>query len=79
VAAVKTLRRTLRRAWRVITWPLSGHIALALGTGLVCGTLVSRYLDITAAAPAYAALLGTLVVYPTMVAAWWRLNPRGGR
>ncbi len=75
----RTTRRSLRRAWQIATWPLSGHIALALATGLVCWTLVSRYLDISAAAPAYAALLGALVVYPAMVAAWWRLNPTGGR
>lgn len=75
----KTTRRSLRRAWQIMTWPLSGHIALALATGLVCGTLVSRYLEVGAAAPAYAAVLGTLVVYPAVVAAWWRLNPTGGR
>jgi hypothetical protein len=32
----------LRRAWRVMTWPLSGHMALALGTGLACGIAASQ-------------------------------------
>jgi hypothetical protein len=28
--------------------------------------------------PPYAAILGTLIIYPVMVAAWWHLNaPRG--
>ena len=70
-------RRSLRRAWRVMTWPLSGHVALALATGLTCGIAASRYPDVIAAP--YAATLGTLVIYPVMVAAWWHLNPPGGR
>ncbi len=64
------MRRSLRRAWRVMTWPLSGHVALALGTGLTCGGMI---------APPYAAILGTLVVYPVIVATWWHLSPPGGR
>jgi hypothetical protein len=36
-------RRSLRRAWQVMTWPLSGHVALALATGLACGTAAARY------------------------------------
>jgi hypothetical protein len=28
--------------------------------------------------PPYAAMLGTLVVYPVMVAMWWRLHRPGG-
>jgi hypothetical protein len=76
-APMKTgTRRSLRRVWRVMTWPLSGHIALALATGLACGGAASRYPDVLA--PPYAAILGTLVVYPVMVAAWWRLNSPGG-
>jgi hypothetical protein len=70
-------RRSLRRAWRAMTWPLSGHVALALATGLACGILASRYPS--AIEPPYAAILGTLVLYPTMVTAWWRLNSLGGR
>ncbi len=70
-------RRSLRRLRRVMTWPLSGQIALALATGLACGGAASRYPDVLA--PPYAAILGTLVIYPAMVAAWWRLNSPGGR
>jgi hypothetical protein len=70
-------RRSLRRVWRAMTWPLSGHLALALATGLTCGIAASRYPDVIAAP--YAATLGTLVIYPVMVAAWWHLNPPGGR
>jgi hypothetical protein len=33
----RSTRRSLRRAWRTMTWPLSAHIALALGTGEACG------------------------------------------
>jgi uncharacterized protein (DUF2062 family) len=70
-------RRSLRRVWRVIAWPLSGHVALALATGLACGTVASRYPG--AIEPPYAAILGTLILYPVMVTAWWRLNSLGGR
>ena len=70
-------RRSLRRAWRVMTWPLSGHVALALATGLACGTVVSHYPDVIE--PSYAAILGTVILYPLMVAAWWRLHSPGGR
>jgi hypothetical protein len=65
-------RRSLRRVWRVMTWPLSGHIALALGTGLAFGIADAHYA--TVISPPYAAILGTLVVYPAMVAMWWRVN-----
>ena len=60
-----------------MTWPLSGHLALALATGLTCGIAASRYPDVIE--PPYAAILGTLILYPVMVAMWWRLNPPGGR
>jgi uncharacterized protein (DUF2062 family) len=70
-------RRSLRRAWRVMTWPLSGHVALALATGLACGTTAAHYPIVIS--PSYAAILGTLVVYPTIVATWRRFNPPGGR
>jgi hypothetical protein len=60
-----------------MTWPLSGHIALALATGFACGTAAARYPDVIE--PPYAAILGTLVIYPVMIAAWWHLNPPGGR
>jgi hypothetical protein len=73
-----TTRRSLRRAWRAMTWPLSGHLALALATGLACGTAAARYPDMIA--PPYAAILGTLVVYPVIVVTWWHFNPPpGGR
>ena len=73
----KARRRSLRRAWRVMTWPLSGHVALALATGLACGIAASRYPDVIE--PPYAAILGTLILYPVTVAMWWHLNPPGGR
>jgi hypothetical protein len=76
---MKTRRRSLRRAWRVMTWPLSGHIALALATGLACGAAASRYHDLIELAAPYAAIAGALIIYPVMVAAWWHFNPPGGR
>ena len=72
-----TTRRSLLRVWRVITWPVSGHVALALGMGLACGTAAARYPGMIS--PPYAAILGTLVIYPVIVAAWWHLSPPGGR
>src|SRR6266705_2229754 len=72
-------RRSFRlggRAWRVMTWPLSGHVALALATGLACGIAASHYPDLIA--PSSAAIIGTLALYLVMVAAWWRLNSLGG-
>jgi hypothetical protein len=70
-------RRFLRRAWRVLTWPVSAHIMFALGTGLASGIVASRYPDVIG--PPYAAILGTLIIYPVMVAAWWHLNAPKGR
>ena len=67
----RTRRRSLRRVW-LMTWPLSGHIALALGTGLAFGIADAHYA--TVISPPYAAIVGTLVVYPAMVAMWWRVN-----
>jgi hypothetical protein len=72
----RTTRRSLRRAWRAMTWPLSGHIVFALATGLACGIAAARYPDVIS--PPYAALVGTLVVYPAMVGMWWRLQRPGG-
>ena len=37
---MRTVRRSLRRAWQMITWPLSGHIIFALATGIACGIVV---------------------------------------
>jgi hypothetical protein len=62
-----------------MTWPLSGHIVFALATGLACGTAVARYPDVIALAPPYATILGTLVIYPALVATWWHFSPSGGR
>ena len=75
----RSTRRTLRRAGQIITWPLSGHLALALATGLVCGTIASHYTKIIVLAPSYAALAGTLVIYPVVVAAWRLMDRSGGR
>ena len=37
-----------------MTWPLSGHLALGLATGLTCGIAASRYPDVIE--PPYAAV-----------------------
>jgi hypothetical protein len=74
----RTTRRSLRHAWRT-TWSLSGHIVFALAMGLACGTAVVRYPDIIALAPPHAAILGTLVVYPVLIATWWHFSRSGGR
>jgi hypothetical protein len=58
----------------MLTWPLSGHLVLALETGLACGTSVARYPDVIALAPPYAAIHGTLVVYPMIALIWGRFN-----
>ena len=77
---MRTKRRpSLRRAWQVLTWPLSGHVVLALATGLACGAAVARYPDVIALAPPYAAILGTFVIYPVLVATWWHFSASGGR
>jgi len=60
-----------------MTWPLSGHIVFALAMGLACGTAVARNPDVIALAPPYAAILGTLVIYPAMAGMWWRLHRPG--
>ena len=73
---MRTVRRSLRRAWQMITWPLSSHIIFALATGITCGIVAARYPEVIS--PPYAAMLGTLVVYPVMVAMWWRLHRPGG-
>jgi hypothetical protein len=72
-----TTRRSLRRAWRVMTWPLAGHIVFALGIGFACGIAATRYPEVMT--PTYAAILGTVLLYPVMVIMWWRLHPSGGR
>jgi hypothetical protein len=40
---------------------------------------VARYPDVIALAPPYAAILGTFVIYPVLVATWWHFSPSGGR
>jgi hypothetical protein len=61
----------LRRVGQVV-WVSPRHIALAFATGLVCGGLASRVGGMFS--PPYAAILGTLVVYPALVAIWSRLS-----
>ena len=61
----------LRRVGRVV-WVSPRHAALALATGLVCGGLASRIGGMIS--PPYAAILGTGVVYPALVAIWSRLS-----
>ena len=72
-----TTRRSLRRVWRVISWPLPSHLAFALATGLASGITAAHYPDVISAP--YAAILGTLVLYPFMLTIWWRLQRPGGR
>jgi hypothetical protein len=60
-----------------MTWPLAGHIVFALGIGFACGIVATCYPEVMA--PPYAAILGTVVLYPVMVIMWWRLDPLGGR
>jgi hypothetical protein len=60
----------------MITLPLSGHIIFALATGIACGIVAARHPEVIS--PPDAAILGTLVVYPVMVAMWWRLHRPGG-
>jgi hypothetical protein len=66
----------IRRVARVV-WGLPRHAALALAVGLVCGGLAAR-IGGGMISPPYAAILGTLVVYPALVTVW-RLVPRPGR
>ncbi|MGA8613456.1 MAG: hypothetical protein WB760_17490 [Xanthobacteraceae bacterium] len=72
-----TTRHSLQRAWRMVTWPLSGHIALALATGLACGLAAAGYPDVVS--PPYAAIVGTLAVHPAMVGMWRHLHWPGGK
>jgi hypothetical protein len=73
-----TTRRSLRRAWRILTWPLADHIVFALGTGFACAVVSSNYVQVMA--PPFAAIFGVLVLYPMMVVVWWNLHrPGGGR
>ena len=65
-----TTRHSLQRAWRMITWPLSGHIALALATGLGGGVAAGLPGVVS---PAYAAVIG-IALYPAMVAIWQYLH-----
>ena len=73
-AAIKP--SVLRRVGRMV-WVSPRHAALALATGLVCGVLVSRIGGMIS--PPYAAILGTLVGYPALVAVWRRLLRPGRR
>ena len=59
----------IRRVARVV-WVSPRHAAFALATGLVCGGLASRIDGVIS--PPYAAILGTLVCYPTLVTVWRR-------
>jgi len=57
--------------------PMSFHIALAIATGVVCAIAASRY-SMAILSP-YAAIFGTFVGYPAMVAVWWHFNRSAGR
>jgi hypothetical protein len=65
-------RRSLRRLWRAMSWPLPGHIVFALATGLTSGITAAHYPDVISTV--HAAILGTVVLYPLMVLIWWRLH-----
>ena len=56
----------------MLSWPLTGQVALALATGLSCGIAAAHYPVVIS--PPYAAILGTLVAYPALVAMWRRLH-----
>src|SRR6266571_2323059 len=60
------IRRVARMAW-----VSPRHAALALATGLICGGLAAHIGGMIS--PPYAAILGTLVVYPALVAVWRRM------
>jgi hypothetical protein len=60
-----------------MTWPLPGHIVFALGTGVACGTVATHYPEVMA--PVYAAMLGTVALYPVMVVMWLHLDSSGRR
>jgi hypothetical protein len=60
-----TTRRSLRRTWRVLTWPFAAHIVFALGTGFACAVVATNYPQVMA--PRYAAVFGVVVLYPAMV------------
>jgi hypothetical protein len=60
-----------------MTWPLAGHVVFALGTGFACGIVATHYPEVIT--PTYAAILGTVALYPLMVAVWWHLHPLGGK
>jgi hypothetical protein len=49
----------------------------ALGTGLASGILAQHYPQVLSIS--LAMLLGTIVLYPLMVAMWWHLHRPGGR
>ena len=49
-----------------MTWPLASHIVFALGTGFTCAALVTHYPEVIALP--YGAILGTVVLYPVMIA-----------
>ena len=71
-------RRSLRRLWRVMTWPFAGHLVFALGAGFACAVVATNYPAVIQ--PQYAAILGTFVLYPVMVVIWWHLHrPGNGR
>jgi hypothetical protein len=73
-----TTRRSLRRVWRVLTWPLAGHIVFAFGTGFACAVVATNYPRVMP--PPYAAVFGVVVLYLAMVTVWWHLHrPGGGR
>jgi hypothetical protein len=60
----------IRRVARMV-WVSPRYAALALATGLVCGGLASRIGGMIS--PPYAAILGALVLYPTLVVVWRRM------
>jgi hypothetical protein len=78
VASMKaTTRRSLRRVWRAMSWPLPGHLVFALATGVASGATAAHYPDVIS--PPYAAILGAVILYPLMLTIWWRLHRFKGK
>ena len=65
----------IRRVGQAV-WVSPRHAVLAFTTGFVCGAVAARVDGLIS--PPYAAILGTLVGYPAIVAVWRRL-PRVAR
>lgn len=67
-----TTRRALRRAWHLAAnWQVPAHIGFALSLGLALGLMAQGYSSVTTL---LAAVIIGIVLYPSMLTTWWRLN-----